>query len=69
MKPATFTREMFFKGVLQYLKDWKVRSPKRDEEIYEEVPRLVESDAELARMKQVAEPRAGLMSGDAKGKG
>lgn len=61
MKPATFARAIFYKGLSQYLKDRKPHAPKRDEEVYEEIVKLIDSEDELRKIKAVVEYRVGLM--------
>lgn len=61
MKPGTFVREIFFRGLSGYLEDREVHAPARNEEIYVRLIKLIESDEELRRMKEVVEYRTGLM--------
>lgn len=62
MKPAAFVREIFYKGLYQYLQDKSAHAPSRDDAIYDDVVKLIEGNTDLQQIKQVVEARRGLDS-------
>jgi hypothetical protein len=64
MKPGTLARELFYRGLYDYLQDREVHAPKMDHEIYEDLVQLIETDSSLqkARSSVVESPNQGKKS-------
>jgi hypothetical protein len=66
MKPAAFVREIFYRGIFDYLQDKKVHAPIRNEILYTEINRRIEANNELKRLKEMVAYRLGLIDKRAK---
>jgi hypothetical protein len=60
LKPATFARQIFYRGLSQYLEDRETYPAVRDDEIYQALAKLIDDDPTLARIKEVVEMKKGL---------
>lgn len=60
MKPATFARNMLYRGLEQYLDDRQAHGPRLDTEVYASLLELIEKDKSLKNVKRVVEMRNNL---------
>lgn len=61
MKPATFVREIFFRGLHDYLKDGEPHAPDRDDEIYAEIVERISNSPELRKIQRLVEGKRQLV--------
>ncbi len=57
LKPATFARAIFYRGLSAYLQDRRVHAERQEEDIYGELERLINSDPALIRLRELIQTK------------